>query len=298
MSGPRIAVLRCERLPRFVTWEIPDVESLYADDHRLLEAFAARGVDARSVAWNDPEVDWTAFDAAMPRSTWDYVDHLDEFLDVMAAIDRTCTLVNPYAAVRWNADKHYLDDLADLGVPTVPLVRGNADDGPGLKELVEEAGWRDLVLKPAVGVGGSGVVHTNTEGLEQALGALAAGTDVLVQPFARSIVDEGEWSYVFLGGRLSHVLRKRPAVGDFRAHGIYGGTIERAEPDPGDARAVATILDQVPFEIDYARIDVVRFDGRPAVLELELIEPNLSLDLAPGSADRLAEAVIRRVTGA
>ncbi|MGI9823389.1 ATP-grasp domain-containing protein [Agromyces sp. Marseille-Q5079] len=296
MNALRVAVLRCERLPRFLTWEIPDVEALFADDRLLVEAFAARGVEAVPVAWTDDGVDWNGFDGAVIRSTWDYVDDLAHFLEVIDAIERSrCRLLNPADAVRWNTDKRYLDDLDDLGVAVVPLLRGDARDAPRLRERIEQAGWGELVLKPAVGAGGSGVVRADAAGLERALAGFPPGTDVLVQPFARSVLDEGEWSYIFIGGRPSHVLRKRPAVGDFRAHGIYGGTIAPARPDPSDARAVTAMLARLPFDLDYARVDVVRFGGRPAVLELELIEPMLYLDLAPGSADRLADATLRRL---
>lgn len=292
----RVAVLRCEQLPSFVTWEIPDVESLFSDDRRLLDAFADRGVDAEPVAWTDPRVDWDAFDVAVLRSTWDYVDHLQRFLEVTERIERSrCTLLNTAGAVRWNADKHYLDDLDRLGVPIVPIMRGTRADAPRIRAAVAEAGWDELVLKPAIGVGGSGVVRTTASGLAEVLDGLAPGTEVMVQPFAEEIVGEGELSFVFLGDDLSHVLRKRPAAGDFRAHGIYGGTIELADPGRGDAAAVSAMLARLPFDLLYARFDVVRYGGRLAVLELELIEPMLYLDLAPGSAGRLADATRARL---
>ena len=295
----RVAVLRCERLPSFVDWEIPDVEALFDDDRRVLDAFAERDVDAEAVAWSRPDVDWDAYDVALLRSTWDYVDHLGEFLDVTGEIARSrCTLLNPVAAVHWNADKHYLDDLDRIGVPIVPLVRGTAAEASRLLSAVEDAGWHELVLKPAIGVGGSGVVRTDAAGLADALGALSPATEVMVQPFADAIVAEGELSFAFLGGEPSHVLRKRPAAGDFRAHGIYGGTVEAMDPDPVDVAAVAAMLDRLPFDLLYARFDVVRFAGRLAVLELELIEPLLYLGLAPGSAGRLAEATIARLGSA
>ena len=295
----RVAVLRCERLPSFVTWEIPDVEALFDDDRRLLAAFAERGVDAEPVVWSRPDIDWDAYDAAVLRSTWDYVDHLGEFLDVTATIDRSpCMLLNPVEAVHWNADKHYLDDLQRIGVPIVPLVRGTPAAASRLLATVADAGWHELVLKPAIGVGGSGVVRTDAAGLADVLGALAPGTEVMVQPFADAIADEGELSYAFFGGSPSHALRKRPAAGDFRAHGIYGGTVERTDPDPADIAAVAAMLDRLPFDLLYARFDVVRFEGRLSVLELELIEPMLYLDRAPGSAGRLADATIARLGGA
>lgn len=293
----RIAVLRCERLPSFVTWEIPDVESLFGDDRGLLDALRERGVDAVPVAWTDPDADWDAFDAAVLRSTWDYVDHLPQFLEVTATIDHSpCTLLNPVDAVRWNTDKHYLDDLDRLGVPIVPLVRGTAGEAPEIRASIAEAGWEELVLKPAVGVGGSGVVRTTAAALPRVLEALPPADEVMVQPFADAILDEGELSFIFVGGALSHVLRKRPASGDFRAHGIYGGTVDATDADAHDVARVEAMLARLPFDLLYARFDVVRIDGRLAVLELELIEPMLYLDLAPGSAGRLADATLARLS--
>jgi hypothetical protein len=45
----------------------------------------------------------------------------------------------------------------------------------------------------------------------------------------------------------------------------------------------------------YARVDGVVADGRFVLRELEVNEPGLGLDLAPGSADRFAEALLRRL---
>jgi glutathione synthase/RimK-type ligase-like ATP-grasp enzyme len=295
----RVAVLRCRRLPSFVTWEIPDVEALFADDRRLIEAFTVRGVEAEPVAWTDPGADWDAYDAAVLRSTWDYVDDPTHFLEVTATIERSpCTLLNPADAVRWNADKHYLDDLDRLGVPIVPLVRGTRADAPRIRASIADAGWDELVLKPAIGVGGSGVVRAHATTLEHVLDGLPPDTEVMVQPFVEAILDEGELSFIFVGGALSHVLRKRPARGDFRAHGIYGGTVVAAGVEADDAAQVEAMLARLPFDLLYARFDVVRVEGRLAVLELELIEPMLYFDLAPGSAGRLADATLARLTAA
>lgn len=98
--------------------------------------------------------------------------------------------------------------------------------------------------------------------------------------------------YVVIDGAVSHVLLKRPAAGDYRAHGIYGGTVEHATPAPADRRRVEAMSRALPFDLAYARFDVLRVDGRLAVPELEAIEPMLYLDLAPGSADRLAQAAL------
>jgi hypothetical protein len=45
----------------------------------------------------------------------------------------------------------------------------------------------------------------------------------------------------------------------------------------------------------YCRIDVVERAGRVLLMELELIEPELYLNLAEGAAGRLAKAIINRI---
>ncbi len=83
-------------------------------------------------------------------------------------------------------------------------------------------------------------------------------------------------------------------------HGAEDMSLRDAEPD-----VVALALRAWEFAAArfgaplYARVDILRSNaGEPAVLELELIEPALFLDFAPGSAEALAEAVLRRACGA
>jgi hypothetical protein len=49
----------------------------------------------------------------------------------------------------------------------------------------------------------------------------------------------------------------------------------------------------------FARIDLLRgADGAPVLLELEAIEPSLYTDAVPGSAARLADAILARAHAA
>ena len=69
--------------------------------------------------WDDPQVDWAGFDAALLRSAWDYTERIGEFLEWVERTAAVTRLLNPPPVVRWNSDKHYLQDLAQLGVPIV-----------------------------------------------------------------------------------------------------------------------------------------------------------------------------------
>ena len=96
---------------------LPD---LAADDRPLLAGLRAAGADARAVVWDDPEVDWSAFDLVVLRSTWDYAKRRDEFLAWAERAAHVTRFANPYPVVRWNSDKHYLLQLAEAGVAVVP----------------------------------------------------------------------------------------------------------------------------------------------------------------------------------
>ncbi len=105
---------------------------------------------------------------------------------------------------------------------------------------------------------------------------------------------EGEWSYIYINEDLCNVLLKKPATGDFRSHVIYGGSIESIKPDTGDLTQADNILAKIPFDLLYARLDLVRMGDQLAVMELKLTEPILYFKLAPKAIERLVSAAIRK----
>jgi glutathione synthase/RimK-type ligase-like ATP-grasp enzyme len=298
-SPVRVAILKFQKLPSFVTWEIPNLDELLADDRLLIAEFAERGVEAESVAWSDPGVDWSRFDLALIRSTWDYIDERERFLSVLAEIEKSsCRLFNPLTAVRWNSDKSYLFDLRDWQVPIVPTHRASATDPTLLQEALLRQGCRRAVLKPRIGGGAADVHLVPGDEVAATLGRLAhqrPRQEFLVQPLVESVVTEGEWSFIYVDRELCHVLLKKPAPGDYRAHGIYGCTIESAEPRPDDLLQAEAMLARLPFDLLYARLDLVRTDGHLAVMELELVEPILYFNLAPRGVGRLVSAALARL---
>lgn len=294
----RVAILRCARLPSFVTWDVPNLEELFEEDKLLIRGFAAQGIDAESVVWSRPDVDWNRYDAALIRSTWDYLDDRENFRRVLAQIEASsCRLFNPLAAVRWNMDKRYLFDLEPWGVPIIPTFSAANLDGGALRRALAATGATTVVLKPTVGLGAAHIRRVPLDALESTLAELRPGQphagrpahDYLIQPFIEDVMTEGEWSFVYFDRRLSHVLLKRPAPDDFRVQGIYGGTIQPAAPSDEDRLRAEAVLALLPFDLLYARLDFVRVGSRLAVIEVELIEPIFSFNLVPDSIARLVE---------
>jgi glutathione synthase/RimK-type ligase-like ATP-grasp enzyme len=267
---------------------VPDGE---AGGDLLIRALAGRGIDAAWAVWTDPGVDWSAADAVVVRSTWDYHRRLPEFLEWVDRVDAGSRLVNDARVLRWNADKRYLLDLAD-DLPVVPTRSVAADDLlSGLRDGLAEHGT--VVVKPRVGASGIGVVvAARTDDLR--LATLTAGPWV-VQPFVESVRTEGETSVYVFGGRAVSQLRKLPAAREVRVQEEYGGRAE-AVPLDEDAAALAELAvaaagARVGGRPAYARVDLLRLAGRLVVSELELIEPGLYLDLLPENAEAFAEHV-------
>lgn len=66
--------------------------------------------------------------------------------------------------------------------------------------------------------------------------------------------------------------------------------MQPAEPRASDHLQAETVIALLPFDILYAHLDFVRVDVNLAIIEVELIEPILSLNLVPEGAARLVNA--------
>lgn len=268
------------------------------DDAPLLRAFRDAGLEARPLPWDTPGVDWAAFDLVVVRTTWDYYLRHAEFL---AWVDRLAAeggrVWNPPAVLRWNSDKRYLLDLAAKGVPVVPTRVVEAGLAVKLARLMDEEGWDDAVVKPAVGAGAYCTFRTTRReapakqaGFEELLSRDA----VLVQPFVPE-VEQGEWSFVFVEGAFSHAVVKRPGKGDFRVNEKHGGSLAPAAATPALVQQAKEVLRHAPGPLLYARVDAVLRDGALLLMELEALEPELFWRSARGSAARFVAAVRARL---
>ena len=280
----RVALVSCTELPR------PD-----GDLPLLARAFAERGAHAEVVAWEDPAVRWESFDAALVRSTWNYVGRYREFHAWIDRADRATRLMNPRGALLWNLHKRYLAELAAAGIAVVPtelVLHGTEPDWAALF-----ARFGDLVVKPAVSAGSFATIRVRAGDIATARAHRAAHLerDLLVQPLLASVVAHGETNLVHLGGRFSHAIHKGARWdGDSEQS---RGLVDAAPDELALARSVLARVDSHGFgPLAYARVDTARgADGAPLLMELEIVEPSLFLPVAPDGAGLLAEAVLAAV---
>lgn len=287
----RVALATCEHHPGFVA----------NDDGALVDALATLGIRAEMAIWSDPGVDWRSFDACVVRTTWDYMDRLPAFLAWMERMEATIPIYNGLEIARENLDKSYLRRVEAAGAPIVPTEWIRRDQAPDLAPLLERRGWDQIVIKPSVGAGASGLLRAGRDVLDDAEAhsrTLQASSDVMVQPFLPGVVERGELSIVLIDGEISHAVRKRAGEGDFRVQIELGGSY--AVEDPSEAavrvaRAAMTPWRPIPL---YARVDLVEPEpGRYEVIEVELVEPELFFAWVPEGGRRLGEALGRRLAG-
>ena len=265
----------------------------------LASEFAGLDIGVDIVAWDD-SVEWSSYDAAVVRSTWDYHRRLAEFDRWLTVVSTQTHLWNPADLIRWNTDKRYLADLSAKGLPTVPTQFIDRTEPQWHSQLASVGD--DIVIKPTVGAGSHGVRRF----INQFEGAIAYVEDLLskgmtpmAQPYLGDVDTYGEVGLVTAGGALSHAFLK--------------AAILNGEPQwSGDDHVVEVISTHFPTEAErslcnrvlsvlpptaYARIDLLPTVDGPMISEVELIEPSLFLEVDSDAAGRVARAfasVVRR----
>lgn len=285
---PRIALATCLALPQ-----------LDDEDAPLLPALRQVGIEGVPLVWNDPEVEWAAYDLIVVRTTWDYPNKIAAFLAWADRVAAVRPLWNPAPMLRWNTDKRYLRELEGRGVPIVPtqwLARGESHD---LQALLRDAGWDQAVLKPVVSAGARRTRMVTPDTIAEGQRFLTAQLDqrdMMLQPYVAEVSSTGELSMLYFNGRFSHAVRKIPGVGDFRVQVEHGGRVLSVQPDARGLAAGARVLDALGSDSLYARVDLLPMaDGDWHLLELEVTEPSMFLTWDAAAPKRFAEAIGERL---
>jgi hypothetical protein len=268
-----------------------EVAGRVQDDLRLIDALRERGIEAVHAAWDDASVDWSRFGLVVIRSTWDYPQRVDQFLTWLGRLPR---VLNPAPIVRWNIDKHYLQDLAAAGLPVIPT---------RFLEPVDsfESPAAPFVVKPTVSCGAKDSARYDGDkagARDHIFRIHASGRAVMVQPYLAGVERKGEVGLMFIGGTYSHSICRDALL-------LQSGLRDDDEPIPLGVRAyrptpaeralAERVMSHIPrgsSQLLYGRVDLIPgHDGEPVILEVELFEPSLFLEFSEDGVRRLADAI-------
>lgn len=286
-------------MPRCAFLTISNTDGWFIDDDLVHEPLQQLGWKVQDIVWTD-DLNWDEFDVVVIRSPWDYQDDLHRFLSVLQQIDNSsATLHNSLNIVQWNIDKHYLFDLQRGGIEIVPTLGIETPARGELRHAIQVFGADQIILKPTIGANADDTFRvscdTSDSDIEEICEVLRS-KPCLAQPFMQAIVNEGEYSLIYIDGCLSHSVLKTASEGDFRVQEEHGGGVLLVQdPEPGliaaGERVIATLA-EVPL---YARVDLVRTQENTfALMELELVEPSLYFRFADHAADAFAASIAGR----
>ena len=282
---------------RYLKDVYPDEYSnnVITEDTLVKKALEKRGLRVFRTNWDNPDFDWSSTRSILFRTTWDYFNRYAEFSSWLEDVSTKTSVINPAKMIRWNVDKHYLLDLQKKGVAIVPTYFIEPGDDRSLKDCVQDAGWDNAILKPAISGAARHTYKLNPNNLpehESIFSKLIAEESMLIQPFLANILSKGEVAHMVMGGKYTHSVLKLAKPGDFRVQDDFGGTIHDYQPNSEEIKFVEFVMSKLDPVPAYGRVDVIWDDRNKLVVsELELIEPELWFRRNHHAAEILAQTV-------
>ena len=271
------------------------LEDFFAYDNMLFAPLAKFAWQAEEVSWHKQNVDWSEYDVVVIRSTWDYQSDPQAFLKCLEQINAATCLQNSLKLVKWNLSKDYLKDIENQGITIVPTRWFDVFDLAEVADSFEHFNTEQLVIKPLISANADHTYRLTRELLlnqSDSLQMTFTDRPFMVQPFLKSIIEEGEYSLFYFAGHYSHCILKMPKVDDFRVQEEHGGQLKLVEASDEMLTQARHTLASLPDDALYARIDLVRYEQEFALMEVELIEPSLYFNMDANSPQRFAEAFV------
>lgn len=273
----------------------PYIQNVLDEDNYVKTAIEKEGLKVDRLSWDDATFDWSTTKYILFRTTWDYFDRFQEFSDWLNKVSKQTKLLNSEVIIRWNIDKHYLQDLQKNGVHICESYFIEKGEKNNLKALAKIYHLNEFVLKPCISGGGRHTYKVNPKNIseyENVFSKLVLEEAMILQPFQYNIVDKGEISLMVMNGKFTHAVLKIAKKGDFRVQDDFGGTVHNYTPTQLEinfAEKAVKACKELPI---YARVDVFTDnDNKLAIAELELIEPELWFRNYPEAANQLAKGI-------
>ncbi|WP_108247031.1 ATP-grasp domain-containing protein [Muricauda brasiliensis] len=276
----------------------PYVENVLLEDQLVVDALNNKGLKVTRKAWDDPNFDWSTTKYALFRTTWDYFDRFEEFSLWLEKASNQTQFINSKKLIYWNIDKHYLQDLSNIGVnvPNTLFVEQGSDKS--LADAIAHAKSEEVfltdtfILKPCVSGAARHTYKLDDSTVaehESIFSELIKEEAMMLQEFQHHIVSEGEISMMLFNGEFTHAVLKIAKTGDFRVQDDFGGTVHPYSPSADQIAFAKSVVFAAPELPMYARVDIFKDNqGKWALAELEIFEPELWFRLHPEAADTLA----------
>jgi len=249
------------------------IKNVLTEDGLVEKALNKLGLRTIKKDWNDSDFDWDSTHIALFRTTWDYFDQFPNFNNWLEKVKTKCILINTYEQIRWNLDKHYLNDLKKWGVhiPKSEFIKRNSNIS--LEETSSNNNWDEIVIKPTISGAARHTYRLKIEEIknfESKWENLISNEDFIIQEFQNNIIEKGEVAIMLFGGQYTHSVIKKAKSGDFRVQDDFGGSVENYQPSKEMIALAKKAIKQLKPTPAYARVDIIwDNESKIAVSELD-----------------------------
>ncbi|MFW8591892.1 ATP-grasp domain-containing protein [Glaciecola sp. 2405UD65-10] len=275
-----------------------NLEDFFIYDDLVKPHLEALGWQVVDVPWREKDHDYNQYDVVVVRSTWDYQEHPEAFINTLTQIEKsTARLENAYELMVWNFSKDYLRDLEVAGVAILPTIWLDAFNEEVISGAFSYFTSGEIIIKPRVSANADSTYRLTHDAWMKNREAIAEDLKqrpLMIQKFEQTILEQGEFSLFYFAHKYSHTINKRPEKGDFRVQEEHGGSLAKVDPSYDMLELAEKTLESLPQSALYARIDMLQTDLGLAIIEVELIEPSLYFNMDEPSAKRFAIALNER----
>lgn len=271
------------------------IDNVLLEDELLKRALEEKGLKVHKTNWDNPNMNWNDTEFVIFRTTWDYFDRYEEFSKWLESISSKTHLINSDNLLKWNIDKHYLQEIEQKGINIPPTTFIEKGSSKSLEDFISECSWEEIILKPTVSGAARHTYKFNREtvdSISKIFNTLIQQEDFMIQEYQNQITTKGEVAFMVFGGEYSHAVLKKAKEGDFRVQDDFGGTLHDYNANKEEIAFVEKAIHSCPELPIYARIDVLWDNNNElAIGEIELIEPELWFRRNSNSATLLAEKI-------
>ncbi|MAJ33071.1 MAG: hypothetical protein CMF95_02680 [Candidatus Marinimicrobia bacterium] len=272
-----------------------DLSKFECYDNLIVNPLEEMGWICDQVPWDTNKlIDWDQYDSVIIRSTWNYQENFLKFINVLKEINSSSAdLQNPIDIVEWNLNKQYLKDFENKNIKIVPSQWFNNFIPKEIIQSFLNFNSKKIIIKPCISANADYTYILEEKTALSKLNTLKKDfidKEFIIQPFIQDIKNEGEYSLIYFGNTLSHVLLKTPKVGDFRVQEEHGGTLKSIiNPEQALIRFGKNVINKLPRACLYSRVDIVRNKNEFLLMEVELIEPSLYFNMDSKSSKKFVE---------
>ncbi|KAI9932528.1 hypothetical protein ASPWEDRAFT_33429 [Aspergillus wentii DTO 134E9] len=302
----------------------PRIQELRPDwsNEMLPEYLLQQGASVTIKQWTDRDIIQTIHESDHVSFLWceDYIKHPDAFRDFLGRVKTSLAgsgsspcMMNHADLVDWNMDKKYLLEMQEAGfdIPKTEIVDAEQLSVSELQQRLRDfESFSPIVLKPTVSASSkktrwienpSNLSADDVEFLEACTrGSLQSS--LIIQKFEPSIAT-GEYSFMFIGDKLTHAVLKAPKNNEFRCQPEFGGEETLVDMSTIEERTLSIVYAifntlKTRFgtgstgEMGYVRIDgLVTDESAFRLMEIEAIEPHIYLEM--DGLEEMASVMLR-----